>query len=172
MGVWVDGWVEDPWPPAPDSFNDLYRYSPATATWTALSQHGSLPTRITLGFAATPNGMLYLYGGCISGNEGRGGASSAGVGAAHGAERVVRRRSRGTCGGCGAGRWAGRHSPRSWPACFDCRGSGLARSCAAGASCWISAQICKAVVRAGGTGGCCRREAALGRIDDRARHHR
>ena len=60
-------------PPAVGSFNDLYRYSAAADTWTALSPSGSAPSRrFALGFAATPDGMLYLFGGGNAGTEGGG----------------------------------------------------------------------------------------------------
>jgi hypothetical protein len=46
------------------SFNDLYRLSVAANTWTALSPSGSGPSpRFAMGFAATPDGMLYVFGG-------------------------------------------------------------------------------------------------------------
>jgi hypothetical protein len=49
--------------------NDVYRFSPAANTWTALSPSGSGPSpRGSMGFAATPNGMLYVFGGYGSGN--------------------------------------------------------------------------------------------------------
>ena len=59
-----------------DSDRDLYRFSPATNTWTALSPSGSGPSsRFRMGFAATPDGMLYVFGGYGSGggNEGANG---------------------------------------------------------------------------------------------------
>ena len=44
--------------------NDMYRFSPAANTWTALSPSGSGPSpRYGVGFAATPDGMLYVFGG-------------------------------------------------------------------------------------------------------------
>ena len=44
--------------------NDLYRFSPAAVTWTALSPSGSKPSpRSGLGMAATPDGMVYVFGG-------------------------------------------------------------------------------------------------------------
>ena len=59
-------------PPAAGYLNDLYRLSPAANTWTALSPSGSGPSpRDHMGFAATPDGMLYVFGGTVSntGNE-------------------------------------------------------------------------------------------------------
>jgi hypothetical protein len=47
----------------------VYRFSPAANTWTALSPSGSGPSpRYGMGFAATPDGMLYVFGGNIRGN--------------------------------------------------------------------------------------------------------
>ena len=44
--------------------NDLYRYDPATAAWTALSPAGIGPVaRQDLAFEAMPDGALYLFGG-------------------------------------------------------------------------------------------------------------
>ena len=63
-------------PPAADFFNDLSRFSPAANTWTALSPSGSGPSqRQWMGFAATPDGLLYVFGGndVDDGNEGWGG---------------------------------------------------------------------------------------------------
>jgi hypothetical protein len=76
-----------PSPPATGLFNlnDLYRYSAADNAWTALSPSGSVPSlRADMGFAATPDGMLYVFGGWSGrpdGNEGKWGAGgiSAGV---------------------------------------------------------------------------------------------
>ena len=43
---------------------DVYRFSAAANTWTALSPSGSSPSpRYNMGFAATPDGMLYVFGG-------------------------------------------------------------------------------------------------------------
>ena len=57
-------------------FNDLYRFSAAANTWTALSPSGSGPSpRSDMGFAATPDGMLYVFGGYDGGNVGEGGAA-------------------------------------------------------------------------------------------------
>jgi hypothetical protein len=42
----------------------MYRFSAAASTWTALSPSGSGPSaRRSMGFAATPDGMLYVFGG-------------------------------------------------------------------------------------------------------------
>jgi hypothetical protein len=42
----------------------VYRFSPAANTWTTLSPSGSGPSRREgMGFAATPDGMLYVFGG-------------------------------------------------------------------------------------------------------------
>jgi hypothetical protein len=51
--------------------NDVYRFSPAANTWTALSPSGPGPSpRSGMGFAATPDGMLYVFGGRDGGNVG------------------------------------------------------------------------------------------------------
>ncbi len=51
-------------PPAAGYFNDLYRFSAADNNWAALSPAGSGPSpRVGMGFAATPDGMLYVFGG-------------------------------------------------------------------------------------------------------------
>jgi N-acetylneuraminic acid mutarotase len=62
-----------PSPTAAPYLNDLYRFSAENNTWTALSPTGSGPTpRYGMGFTATPNGMLYVFGGLYSsGNEGK-----------------------------------------------------------------------------------------------------
>ena len=45
-------------------YNDLYSFSPNTSVWSALSPSGPLPApRFGMGFAATPSGMLYMFGG-------------------------------------------------------------------------------------------------------------
>jgi hypothetical protein len=50
--------------------NDVYRFSAAANTWTALSPSGSGPSpRISMGFAATPDGMLYVFGGTNRGGN-------------------------------------------------------------------------------------------------------
>ena len=66
-------WLDEPLPmrqlpglplPAAVSFNDLYRFDPAAVKWTTLSPSGSAPSpRFAMGFAATPDGMLYVFGG-------------------------------------------------------------------------------------------------------------
>jgi N-acetylneuraminic acid mutarotase len=63
-----------PSPPAAVFYNDVYRFSAAANTWTALSPTGSGPSpRVYLGFAATPDGMLYVFGGTVgNGGNGRG----------------------------------------------------------------------------------------------------
>jgi hypothetical protein len=51
-------------PPAAVYYNDLYRFNPATVTWTALSPSGPFPSpRHMMGFTATPDGKLYVFGG-------------------------------------------------------------------------------------------------------------
>ena len=43
---------------------DLWVYSPATNAWTSLSPTGPAPSeRILMGFTATPDGRVYLFGG-------------------------------------------------------------------------------------------------------------
>jgi hypothetical protein len=62
-----------PWPPPAAVFNnDMYRFSPANNTWTELSPSGSGPSpRWAMGFASTPDGVLYVFGGAgSSGKEG------------------------------------------------------------------------------------------------------
>ncbi len=81
-------WLDEPLPmrqlpglplPAAVSFNDLYRFDPAAVKWTTLSPSGSAPSpRFAMGFAATPDGMLYVVGG--SGNEGGSGDGGGGAG--------------------------------------------------------------------------------------------
>jgi hypothetical protein len=60
-------------------FNDVYRFSAAANTWTALPPSGSgAPSRCGIGFAATPDGMLYVFGGSDSlGKVGEEGAAYA-----------------------------------------------------------------------------------------------
>ena len=61
-------------PPAADYLNDIYSFSPAANTWTALLPSGSEPApRSSMGFAATPNGKLYVFRGYDKGKEGVGG---------------------------------------------------------------------------------------------------
>ena len=58
----------------------MYRFSASANTWTALYPSGSGPSRRRfMGFAATPDGMLYVFGGYnYAGNErGEGGGGSA-----------------------------------------------------------------------------------------------
>jgi hypothetical protein len=62
-----------PTPPAAGYLNDVYRFSAADNAWTKLSSSGSGPSpRTSMGFAATPDGMLYVFGGWDGGNH-RGG---------------------------------------------------------------------------------------------------
>jgi hypothetical protein len=52
----------------------VYRLSPVANTWTALSPSGSGPSpRSSMGFAATPDGMLYVFGGFDGGDKREGG---------------------------------------------------------------------------------------------------
>ena len=58
--------IMTPWINAGRSFllNDLYCFSPAANTWTALSPSGAPPSpRQGMGFAAAPVGVLYVFGG-------------------------------------------------------------------------------------------------------------
>jgi hypothetical protein len=49
---------------AAENLNDLYRFDPAALKWTQLSPAGPAPApRFAMGFAATPDGMLYVFGG-------------------------------------------------------------------------------------------------------------
>jgi hypothetical protein len=58
-----------PSPPAAGYLDGLYRFSPAANAWTALIPSGSGPSlRYRMGFVATPDGMLYVFGG--EGNSG------------------------------------------------------------------------------------------------------
>jgi N-acetylneuraminic acid mutarotase len=50
--------------------NDLYRFSPTSNTWTALNIASPPSARYGMGFSATPDGMLYVFGG--DGNRGEG----------------------------------------------------------------------------------------------------
>jgi hypothetical protein len=53
----------------------VYRFSAAASTWTALSPSGTAPSqRESMGFAATPDGMLYVFGGRANGKEREGGS--------------------------------------------------------------------------------------------------
>ena len=47
--------------------NDLYSFSPDTATWTMLSPSGSIPSpRSGMGVVSTPDGVIYVFGACTS----------------------------------------------------------------------------------------------------------
>jgi hypothetical protein len=105
-------------PPAAGYRNDVYRFSPAANAWTALSPSGSAPSgRHGMGFAATPDGMLYVFGGYDGGTEGGGvgviglhGASCAGrCRAAEGAR--VGREETCTCACMSAARHWATHTP-------------------------------------------------------------
>jgi hypothetical protein len=55
---------------AAGNLNDLFVLNPDTLTQTFISLSGSIPPpRYGMGFAATPDGMLYVFGGC--GNSGK-----------------------------------------------------------------------------------------------------
>ena len=44
--------------------NDLYQFDPVDTTWRKLAVTGSVPTRRHMhGLTATPDGMLYVFGG-------------------------------------------------------------------------------------------------------------
>jgi hypothetical protein len=48
----------------PEHHNDLYRFNPGTSTWAHLVTIGDVPSsRVRMGFTATPDGMIYLFGG-------------------------------------------------------------------------------------------------------------
>jgi hypothetical protein len=50
--------------PAAGRRNDLHRFAAGDNAWTALSPSGSAPSsRSAMGFVATPDGMLYVFGG-------------------------------------------------------------------------------------------------------------
>jgi hypothetical protein len=50
---------------------DMHSFSAVDNAWTPLSPSGSGPSsRFSMGFAATPDGMLYVFGGWGDGNEG------------------------------------------------------------------------------------------------------
>jgi hypothetical protein len=53
-------------------FNDLYRFNPISNAWTALGAASPPAPRAFMGFAATPDGMLYGFGG-FNGGEKTGG---------------------------------------------------------------------------------------------------
>jgi N-acetylneuraminic acid mutarotase len=55
-----------------DFLNDLYRFSPTSNAWTALSVASPPSARYGMGFAATPDGMLYVFGGSGTGSRGEG----------------------------------------------------------------------------------------------------
>jgi hypothetical protein len=45
-------------------YNDLYLFRPDNCIWTSISSFGITPfPRSAMGFAAAPNGMLYVFGG-------------------------------------------------------------------------------------------------------------
>ena len=53
-------------------YGDLHRFNPASATWTELPNNGQAPSsRCLLGFTATPDGMLYVFGGGGEGEVGK-----------------------------------------------------------------------------------------------------
>ena len=59
-------------PLAAARYNDLYRFSPSANTWTELFPYGSVPSpRSQIGFVATPDGMLYMFGGYDGSGKGR-----------------------------------------------------------------------------------------------------
>ncbi len=56
--------------PATGYLNDLYCYNSTNVKWTALLTNGSIPSpRNSMGFAATPDGIIYVFGGSGSGND-------------------------------------------------------------------------------------------------------
>ena len=63
--------------------NDLYRFSPTNNTWTALAADSPPSARVGMGFAATPDGLLYVFGGYGGSGErrvwGEGGAQEEGI---------------------------------------------------------------------------------------------
>ena len=49
---------------SPAHHNDIYRYNRGTSTWTRIATNGNVPLpRVRMGFTATPNGTIYLFGG-------------------------------------------------------------------------------------------------------------
>ncbi len=67
MIVW---YRDDPLSAGAGFLNDLYLFNPATTSWQKLAPNGSIPSpRQLMGFAATPDGKLYAFGG--SGNSGK-----------------------------------------------------------------------------------------------------
>ena len=61
---------------APSADDNLYRFSPANNTWTMFPASDAAPaSRNTMGFAAAPDGTIYVFGGAITGlalSHGRG----------------------------------------------------------------------------------------------------
>ena len=51
------------------SFNDLYSFSPTSNTWAAHNASSAPSPRFAMGFAATPDGMLYVFGGSGTSGE-------------------------------------------------------------------------------------------------------
>ena len=50
--------------PVQGRMNDLYSFTPATSTWAMIQPSGSIPPpRDNHGFAAAPDGTLYVFGG-------------------------------------------------------------------------------------------------------------
>ena len=43
--------------------NDLYGFSPTNITWASLVATSPPTARVHMGFTATPDGMLYVFGG-------------------------------------------------------------------------------------------------------------
>jgi hypothetical protein len=61
--------------PAAGRRNDLHCFAAGDNAWTALSPSGSAPSpRDAMGFAATPGGMLYVFGGQDGGGNWGGGS--------------------------------------------------------------------------------------------------
>jgi hypothetical protein len=140
--------------------NDLYRFSPSASKWAELSPIGPAPApRQYMGFAATPDGMLYVFGGlrCSAygcGNEGTG-AEGAGdrrevarndstsdrpgrptcrlglVGRGLGVGRVDRRQGHRCTEWSRGGRTGGTPGTRRGRRRFDGRGGGPTRCCGA-----------------------------------------
>ena len=73
-----NGHEDPPCLPLAGLLDDLYVFSPSSCSWTMLSPYGSVPPVLyKVGFTATPNGMLYLFGGADG--KSRRGASTGGV---------------------------------------------------------------------------------------------
>ncbi len=56
----------------PALYNDLWRFDPATSNWTLLSSAAvslAPPPRNAMGFAITPDGAMYLFGGTGQANN-------------------------------------------------------------------------------------------------------